>query len=45
MEMQEKATLLINLFYPDSGMIYPEGEMNFSAHWVAENDVISERGE
>lgn len=43
--MQEKATLLINLFYVDSGAISPEGEMNFSAQWVAGNDVISERGE
>lgn len=45
MEIQEKATLLINLFYLDSDVINPEGEINFSAHWVAGNDVISERAD
>lgn len=29
-----KTTLLMNLFYLDSGVIYTDEEMNFSAHWV-----------
>lgn len=35
MGIQEKTTILINLFYLDSGVIYTEEEMNFSAHCVA----------
>ena len=30
-----KTTLLMNLFYLDSSVIYTDEEINFSAHWVA----------